>query len=216
MPTPDMSKKLLNMGAGSREEGGLGAAKQNADNFEKAVGGPPDMPKANPPQAVDKIHKNGKFGDKPGEKRIDVDQMTKPLGSFKHGTTHVPKTGVYKLHEGEAVVPKKDNKMAGVFDLVKGNDSKKPAKHIKTIVHSKSHDGKHVMVHKHHHPEHHEDETHIANDMSELHKHLEDHAGTPNEGEAAAAPAAPVGGAPAGGPPAPMTATPPPMPTPGA
>jgi hypothetical protein len=30
----------------------------------------------------------------------------KPLGSYAKGTPSVPKTGVYKIHEGEAVVPK--------------------------------------------------------------------------------------------------------------
>lgn len=31
--------------------------------------------------------------------------MQEVLGSFKHGTTYVPKTGNYKLHKGEQVVP---------------------------------------------------------------------------------------------------------------
>ena len=34
------------------------------------------------------------------------------LGSFKEGTDSVPETGAYQLHEGEKVVPKKENKMA--------------------------------------------------------------------------------------------------------
>jgi hypothetical protein len=32
------------------------------------------------------------------------------LGSYKKGTKSVPKTGVYKLHKGEAVIPAKENK----------------------------------------------------------------------------------------------------------
>lgn len=35
------------------------------------------------------------------------------LDSYKKGTNYVPQTGNYKLHEGEAVVPKKDNPAAG-------------------------------------------------------------------------------------------------------
>ena len=52
-----------------------------------------------------------KYGDRAGEKRIDTTEMTKPLGSFAKGTDSVPKTGIYKIHEGEAVVPK-DKKMS--------------------------------------------------------------------------------------------------------
>jgi hypothetical protein len=202
---PDKANKLLKMGAGSREESGLGNRKQNEEEYEKAVGGPPEMPKANPPQQVDKIHSGAKFGDKPGEKRINVDQFTKPLGSFKHGTDYVPKTGNYKLHEGEAVTPKEDNMAdSKLFDMVPGRSSseKKPEKHIKEIKIRKSHDGKHIVTHVHHHPTHHPDEEHVANDMAALHNHLEDHAGTPNEGEET----------PASGAPAPLTAAAPPIP----
>src|ERR1019366_8293073 len=137
---PDKANKLLKMGAGSREESGLGNRKQNEEEYEKAVGGPPEMPKANPPQQVDKIHSGAKFGDKPGEKRINVDQFTKPLGSFKHGTDYVPKTGNYQLHEGEAVTPKEDNMAsnAAMFDMVPGKTGKKPAKAIREISHRKS------------------------------------------------------------------------------
>ena len=60
-------------------------------------------------------------------------------------------------------------------------------KAIKSMTHTKTHNGKHVITHKHHAPhdgsEH--DETHMMNDMGEVHGHMEDHAGTPNAGEAA-------------------------------
>jgi hypothetical protein len=85
-----------------------------------------------------------------------------------------------------------------------GGSSEKPKKEIKEMVHTKSANGKHIVTHKHHHPEHHPDETHVMSDMAELHSHMEDHAGTPNDGEAA-----PAEGAAA---PAPMTAAPSPMP----
>ena len=201
----DLSKRLLNMGAGSREESGLGNRKQNVEEYEKAVSGPVDMPKANPPQKVDKIHLGAKYGDKPPEKRINVDQYIKPLGSFKHGTDYVPKTGNYTLHEGEKVTSAKDNMAdSKVFDMVPGKSAseKKPAKHIKEIRTTRAHDGKLIHTHVHHHPAHHPDETHVSNDMSDLHNHFEDHAGTPNEGEET----------PAVGAPAPLTASAPPMP----
>lgn len=75
----------------------------------------------------------------------------------------------------------------------------KPKKEIKHIITSKTHDGKYLHKHVHHHPEHHPDETHVSNDMSDLHAHMDDHAGAPNDGEAAPS------GASA---PAPMTAEP--------
>jgi hypothetical protein len=59
---------------------------------------------------VDKVN-SGPYGSRGSEKRIDTTEMTKPLGSFKKGTDSVPKTGVYKVHEGEKIVAAKDNKM---------------------------------------------------------------------------------------------------------
>ncbi len=143
----------------------------------------PDLPKAPPPQMnVDKVNPKAKYGARKGEVRIPVDQMTKPLGSFKEGTDYVPKTGLYKLHEGEAVKTKEEN-MADVYAHVPGRSEAKPAKkEIKRMEITKSHNGKHIVKHIHHHPAH-EDETHVMNSMADLHSHLEDHAGTPNEGE---------------------------------
>jgi len=113
--------------------------------------------------------------------------MLGALGSFEKGTDSVPKTGVYKLHEGEAVIPKDKNmhdmKDKAIASLSDGE--KKPKKEIKEMVHRKSANGKHIVVHRHHHPEHHPDEEHALEDISALHNHMEDHAGTPNEGEAA-------------------------------
>jgi hypothetical protein len=173
------------------------------EEYEKAVSGPVDMPKANPPQKVDKIHPGAKYGDKPPEKRIPVDQYVKPLGSFKGGTDYVPKTGHYKLHEGEAVTPKEDNPMADVMAMVPGRTAKKPKKvidHIRVYPHK---DGSHTVQHHHTHPEHHDVETHGLSNMDGLHAHMEDHIGQPNSGEAeadAGTPEAYTGGAPAAAP----------------
>ena len=82
---------------------------------------------------------------------------------------------------------------------------KKPKKEIKHIIHSKSHNGKHIMTHVHHNSHEHPDETHVMDNLADVSAHNEMHAGTPNEGEAA--PAAPDAGGPAQ-----MTAAPSPMP----
>jgi hypothetical protein len=79
----------------------------------------------------------------------------------------------------------------------------KPKKEIREMVHTKSHNGKHIVTHRHHSPTHHPDETHVFDNMADVHNHMEDHAGMPNAGEAA-----PEGAAA----PAPMTAAPSPMP----
>lgn len=168
----------------------------------------PDMPgdvkapPATPPQQVDKINPKAKFGTHKGENRnLPADQWMKPLGQLHTGTPYVPKTGNYTLEQGEAVVPKEKN-MADVFAHVPGRaPEKSPKKEIKHIITSKTHDGKFMHKHVHHNPAH-EDETHISSDMADLHNHFEDHAGTPNDGEAA----------PAGGAPAQLTASPSPMP----
>ena len=134
-----------------------------------------------------------------------------PSGHFKKGTNYVPHTGVALLHKGEAVIPAKENKMDSTYDMVKGmGKDKPPKKEIKEMVHTKSHNGKHIVTHKHHSPSHHPDETHVMNDMAELHDHMENHAGTPNDGEAA-----PAAGA-DGSAPAQMTAAPTPMAPPAA
>lgn len=141
----------------------------------------PEKPVINSPK--DKVNPKGApYGSKPGEKRIDVSSMTKSLGTYHKGTNFVPKTGNYTLEKGEAVVPKEKNMAA---DWTKGiTGGKKPKKEIREIRVRKSHDGKHIIEHHHHYPEHHPMEEHTAGDMSDLHSHMDDHAGTPNMGEA--------------------------------
>jgi hypothetical protein len=71
---------------------------------------------------------------------------------------------------------------------------------------TKSHNGKHIVKHIHHHPAH-EDETHVMNDMAALHSHVDEHAGAgPSDGSEGApqmtasqgAPVAQAAAAPAG------------------
>jgi hypothetical protein len=133
--------------------------------------------------------------------------MRKPLGepiSYKEGTDYVPKTGTYKLHEGEAVVPKEENMKSGTdhaHAALAGKDGK-PKKEIKEMTIRRLHDGKLHVKHTHHHGEHHGEEEQ-AMDLNQLHDHLDQHLGTPSDGEPQ-----PAGGAA----PAPMTAAPSPMP----
>lgn len=157
------------------EAEGLRAKKENVDAYMRATSGEEPLPKApavsdNP----DKISPKAKYGSRPGEKRINVDQMVKPLASYKNGTDYVPKTGPAILHEGEKVTPAKEN-MKNLFSMVPGKGSEKaPKKEIKHIITSKTHDGKFMHKHVHHHSAH-EDETHISNDAKERDAHMAAH-----------------------------------------
>lgn len=98
--------------------------KANIGEYEKTNGplmsgpsGTPAAPVEKPFSAPktnvnDKVNVTGRYGSKKGEKRMDVSDALKPLGSFKTGTDYVPKTGVYQVHEGEAVKTAAENKAA--------------------------------------------------------------------------------------------------------
>jgi hypothetical protein len=98
---------------------------------------------------------------------------------------HLPEH-VKKYDQGGKVEVKKETKMASIYDGLK-DKATGHKKTIKSMTHTKTHNGKHVITHKHHAPhdgmEH--DETHMMNDMGDVHQHMEERAGTPNEGEAA-------------------------------
>lgn len=207
----DVAKRSSAVAPDSDTAAGLAAKKANIDEYNAATKPAPEPVREPSNSPSDKVNPKARYGSRPeaGEKRIDTSRMTKALGSLEKGTPHVPKTGVYKLHEGEAVIPK-DKNMADVKDKMMASlsgDEKKPKKEIKEMVHHKSTNGKHIVVHKHHHPEHHPDEEHALNDMAALHQHMEDHAGTPNDGEGPES-------APQGAAPAQMTAAPSPAPAP--
>jgi len=147
---------------------GLGKEYQAKANQVKPAAAAPATPAASKPAAA---AAGKRYGDKAGEQRIDVKDMLKPLGSFKEGTSHVPRTGVYTLHEGEAVIPKEQNMnskeaMAGITG--KG----KPEKKIHKIVTHKTDDGKLIHTHLHHHPSHHPEETHVSNNIDEAQAHM--------------------------------------------
>lgn len=159
---------------GNKETEGLGNELRAKSDMMRAARGESDAPAAPAPapKPAPKTDSGQRYGDRPGEKRIDVTEAMKPLGSFKTGTPYVPKTGVYKLHEGEAVVPKEKNTM-NASDAMAGITGKaKPPKKIHKITTHKSDDGKMIHTHQHHHPAHHPDETHVSNNMKEATDHM--------------------------------------------
>jgi hypothetical protein len=121
----------------------------------------------------------------PTRSRLPMNPIERPvMPMFHDGTDYVPHTGPAILEKGEAVIPKEKN-MEAVRDVLGGHQPIKAHKRIKEMVHSKSHNGKHIIVHKHHSPHDHpsHDEVHALDNMSDVHDHMEAHAGTPNEGE---------------------------------
>ena len=77
---------------------------------------------------------------------------------------------------------------SAVAEHMGGHSTEKPAKKIKSITHEHSTNGDHIFTHHHTHPEHHPAETHTKRGDDEMVHHMLKHAGTPNEGEAAADP----------------------------
>lgn len=166
-------------------------------NPARATAPAPEKPKT---ASVDKINPKAKYGDKPPEKRMDVTDALKPLGTFHKGTPYVPKTGNYRLEKGEAVTSKENNMNATeAMSGITGKQSK-PEKKIHKITTHKSDDGKLIHTHIHHHPSHHPDETHISNNIGEA----QDHMAAMEPQMSAQAPPMPEPGAPAAGAPAGM------------
>jgi len=195
---------------GSKETTGLGTELRERAQMNKVAEEALNPPKPQPSPAApamaspkDRINK-GAYGSGAGEKRIDTSTMTKPLGSFKKGTNRVPETGIYKLEKDEAVIPAEKNPM-NAADAMAGisKGDKKPPKKIAEIRSKKSHDGKIIHTHMHHHPMHHGDETYVSNDAAAMAKHMTDQepnmsAAAPEMTEAAASPAAGAMPSPAG------------------
>jgi hypothetical protein len=155
----------------------------------------PPAPPVAPPKAKgtmvypkDKVSPGGKYGDKPGEKRIDTSGYSKPLGQMHAGGT-VPESGMYKMKKGEHVLTKDQHgNMNHAFDLagsVLAHQMPKPdvqKKDIKEMHMRKGASGGFIVKHVHVDPMH-PDEEHVHTSMDGVHGHLEDHWGEPNEGE---------------------------------
>jgi hypothetical protein len=193
MPVRQKQQYIMNDGPGLAQSARETSAVLDAGDISSS------LPKATPPQVnPDKIDKNAKYGDRKGEVRIPVDQMTRPLGSFKTGTDYVPKTGIYELHKGEAVKTAEENKMDPMA-LVPGRSEEKPKKVVHEIRSRKAHSGGVIHEHHHTHPEHHKMEEHTSPDAAAAGAHVASMLG----GEDAGAPpaGAPPAGPPAGAPP---------------
>jgi hypothetical protein len=161
---------------------------QEAEKALKPTGAPAAGTMAKPvgTSPVDKTKTQGPYGTGVGEKRIDVGTMTKPLGQMHDGGT-VPKTGPYVLKAGEKVLTQDQhshlkNAMALAHDALghetgKEPEPPKPLRHMHIReVHT---GGFHVM----------KDDgagkitEHGASDSGDIHEHVEDHFGAPNDGE---------------------------------
>lgn len=91
-------------------------------------------------------------------------------------------------------------KVATPFDMISG--PKKAPKTIQKHEYSRTHNGRHVVTHKHHDPSH-KDETHMFEKFSDAADHMNANPPQPEPAEAGAPPAAPAAPAPgAGAPPA--------------
>jgi hypothetical protein len=144
----------------------------------------------------------GKKGLKEWSSKTKFEHLPNHVPSYEQGIDRVPADTLALLHKGEKVIPKKDNMAHGDWrEAVTGKD-RKPPKHIKRMVHEKTDNGKHLVTHEHHHPEHHRDEKHSFDNMSDVLAHMQKHAGEPNEGETPDASAAPMTAAPPAMPPA--------------
>ena len=160
---------------------GLAAKKSNIDEYARASGslppqsGRPILKSPDKPSLKDKVNPKGApYGSRPGEKRIDVSGMTKPLSVYHKGTNFVEKTGPAILERGEAVISKEKNPMAekSPYGMITKGDAK-PPKEIHKIITHKTTDGKYHHQHIHHRPEHHPDEEHVSNTMKEMQDHMQ-------------------------------------------
>lgn len=159
---------------------GIKATQDNVKEYMDATGGAPVAPKAPTPATnYDKINKKAKFGDRPGEKRPGPDGL--PV--YHKGTTHVAKTGPAIVEKGEAIIPKEENPMSGMYDKVAGMPAAKPKKELDHMTLRKAKTGGHIIEHHHTEPGAHKMEEHLAPNMSALHDHIEKQYGSPNVGE---------------------------------
>ncbi len=143
--------------------------KEYAGKANQMKTGPTIPTPAAAPAAIKPAGKTARYGDRPGEKRLDAEGNELP--KYHKGTSYVPKTGPAMLEKGEAVIPKEKNMDAtAAMEGITGKA--KPPKKIHKIITHKTDDGKMIHTHQHHHPMHHPDETHVSNDIGEAQDHM--------------------------------------------
>lgn len=112
---------------------------------------------------------------------LDYQQLSREAGekqalaSYKKGTDYVPKTGNYKLHEGEAVLTKEQNSD-------RGEGKRKKKKHLHKVITTRAGDGS--FGHEHIYKDSPDDEQEgkpvfagTSQSMDDLHQHMDDHLG---------------------------------------
>jgi hypothetical protein len=173
----------------------IGETARSYKTAEQALKPAPEAPKPAPvaprtPAAWEK-GPQGAYGTGKGEKRIDTSYPDSPMPKMHKGGT-VPKTGVYVMKEGEKVLtPEQTTHLKNAMGLAHSvlshepdSEPTEPPKVIRAMNIRKASDGSHVIEHHHVHFSHPMEE-HTAKNMDELHDHLEQHWGGPNDGEAA-------------------------------
>jgi hypothetical protein len=169
------------------------AVSNAVDKAKGALGFAPDKPapapKPNTAWHDDMVRKaNDSFKPQPQPSK-PAPQPSKPLPKYKNGTDYVPATGPAILHEGEAVLNKRDadkhraEKWSGsVKGELGGEDTKPPKKKIREIRTRKGKNGGYIHEHHHEHPEHHPMEEHISADQLGMMQHLMQHMGSGDPG----------------------------------
>ena len=169
MPNMPAKQNIMTEGPGLRER--VRESNATLNSGVESITGPAAPVKPSP---VDRVNPKGApFGSRGKEKRMDVSGMTKELGTLHKGTDYVPKTGNYKLKEGEAVTPAEKNPMNPYSKITEGD--KKPAKALKSIHTRKAKDGSYIHEHHHHHPAHPMEE-HTSKDMDAMKEHMAENA----------------------------------------
>ena len=172
---------------------GIDEVNKNVDEYKNATAATPTSAgtpgTATGSSSADRVNPSAHYGAKPGERRPESSPGLRPLpplGSYEKGTSHVPKTGIYKLHEGEAVIPKEKNPMHHMMEHLKSElgtpADKVPAKKLKHIVTRKAGEG-HVHEHHYTHPDHHAPTEHATHGTDGMINHMMEHMSEPNPGE---------------------------------
>jgi hypothetical protein len=224
-PISDLVKNLSDKyKAGDKETTGLGDELHARAQMNKTAESALDQPapeKAATPSS--KPTSTLPYGSKKGEKRLDTSYLDKPSAVKvydKGGKVNVNdgKHEVAILKHGERVLTQKQNekyeksnpaedatemkiydqggKVATPYDMITGG--KKAPKTIQKHEYSRTHNGKHVVTHKHHAADH-KDETHMFDKFSEAADHMNSNPPQPEPEAATAAPAAGAGAPPAAG-----------------
>jgi hypothetical protein len=179
----------------SEEAGGVASKTKNVGEYASGTETKQEAKPEAKPATYDKpINPSAKYGDKPGEKRIDIK-------NYKEGTKYTPKTGIAKLHEGERVIKNEDNKKLGGMSNMRlveaalahkkqeakepafGEKSETPAKEIKELRIRKTANKGAIVEHHHTMPEFHQMEEHTVANKKQLAQHIMQHMNGMEEGE---------------------------------